>query len=155
MRRGMCWGKAAWERRGRRCWRSSEAWGGGGWGGGGGRGRRGEAGCWRRWGTEESGATRGRGGLRAIRVRARVVETRTGLINAARGVAKAMGERLPKCDADGLGVEQMKSFPAELQELLRPLLEQVESLTEKIRASEAEIEQIARDEYPETALLRQ
>jgi transposase len=98
---------------------------------------------------------KGQADLMAIRVRATLVEARTGLINAARGFAKAMGERLPKCDADCLGVEQMKTLPAGLQELLRPLLEEVESLTEKIRASEAKIEQIAREQYPETALLQQ
>src|SRR5712692_6424792 len=35
------------------------------------------------------------------------------------------------------------------------LLEQVESLTEKIQESDAKIEQIARTQYPETELLRQ
>ncbi len=37
--------------------------------------------------------------LMQIRVRAGLVEARTSLVNAARGLAKAMGERLPKCDA--------------------------------------------------------
>jgi transposase len=49
----------------------------------------------------------------------------------------------------------MKTLPAGVQERLRPLLEEVESLTEKIHAADKEIEQIARTEYPETALLRQ
>ncbi len=38
---------------------------------------------------------------------------------------------------------------------LRPLLEEVESLTEKIQALDQKLEQIARTEYPETELLRQ
>jgi len=42
-----------------------------------------------------------------------------------------------------------------LQEVLRPLLEQVESLTDQIQKADVELEQIARAEYPETALLRQ
>lgn len=93
--------------------------------------------------------------LLQIRVRAELVEVRTSLINAARGLVKALGERLPKCDADHLGVEQLAGLPAALQEVLRPVLEEVESLTKRIHAYDERIEQIARKEYPETELLEQ
>ena len=93
--------------------------------------------------------------LLTIRIRAALVEARTSLVNAARGFAKAQGDRLPSCDADAMGVEKMEGLPAEMRERLRPLLEQVESLTEKIQESDAKIEQIARTQYPETELLRQ
>jgi len=93
--------------------------------------------------------------LMTIRIRAALVEARTSLVNAARGFAKAQGDRLPACDADAMGVEKMEALPAGMRERLRPLLEQVESLTEKIKTLETKIEQIARTEYPETALLRQ
>jgi transposase len=93
--------------------------------------------------------------LTHIRVRAGLVEARTGLVNAARGLAKGLGERLPKCDADNLAVERMQSLPAAVQQALQPLLEEVESLTEKIHACDERIEQIARTEYPETELLKQ
>jgi transposase len=95
------------------------------------------------------------GHLMVIRVRASLVDARTSLVNTARGLTKAIGERLPSCDADQMGVERMESLPAEVQETLRPLLEEVESLTEKIKASDQKIEQIARSKYPETELLRQ
>ncbi len=68
---------------------------------------------------------------------------------------RRMGERLPACDADALGVEKMEALPAGLQGALRPLLEQVESLTEKIKKLDQQLEQIARTKYPETELLRQ
>jgi transposase len=93
--------------------------------------------------------------LMVIRVRAALVETRTSLVNTARGLAKSVRERLPKCDADQMGVERLEGQPAELQQALRPLLEQIESVTEKIKESDGRIEQIARTEYPETALLKQ
>jgi transposase len=93
--------------------------------------------------------------LLAIRVRATLVDARTGLVNAARGFAKASGERLASCDADSLDVETMEALPAGLQQRLRPLLEQIESLTEKIKEADQKLEQIARIEYPETKLLRQ
>ncbi len=93
--------------------------------------------------------------LLAIRVRAALVEARTSLVNAARGFSKAAGERLPQCDADNLGTEKMEGLPEGLRERLKPLLEMVEALTEQIKESDGNIEQIARKDYPETELLRQ
>src|SRR6266567_1188003 len=57
--------------------------------------------------------------LMQIRVRAALVEARTGLVNTARGLAKAIGERLPKCDADYLDVERMGWLPVPVQEAER------------------------------------
>jgi transposase len=93
--------------------------------------------------------------LTVIRVREAFLEARTGLINSARGLVKVFGERLPSCDADYMGVKKMESLPAELRTALRPLLEEVESLTGKIKECNQSIEQIAREHYPETELLRQ
>jgi transposase len=93
--------------------------------------------------------------LMTIRIRAALVEARTKLVNAARGLAKAMGERLASCDADQMETEKLEGLPADLGEMLKPLVEQVESLTAKIQECDGKIEQIARDRYPETQLLRQ
>jgi transposase len=93
--------------------------------------------------------------LMTIRIRATLVELRTSVVNSARGFVKAMGERLPACDADQMGVEQMEALPEALREQLKPLLEEVESLTEKIHQLDTTIEQIARTQYPETELLQQ
>ena len=95
------------------------------------------------------------GDLMQVRVRSALVDTRTSLINTARGLAKAMGERLPKCDADQMGVEKMQGLPGVLVEALTPLLETVESLTQQIKASDQKLEQLAGRDYPETELLRQ
>lgn len=95
------------------------------------------------------------GHLTVIRVRAALVEARTSLVNTARGLVKAQGERLPECDTDQMGVSRMEELPAGLRAALEPLLAEVESLTEKIKVCDAKIEQIARSEYPETALLKQ
>jgi transposase len=95
------------------------------------------------------------GHLTVIRVRAALVDARTGLVNAARGLAKAMGERLPKCDTDQMREERMELLPPGLRETLKPLLQEVESLTERIKECDVQVEQIGRTEYPETCLLRQ
>ena len=93
--------------------------------------------------------------LMVIRVRAALISVRTSLVNTARGLAKSMGERLPKCDADQMGILQAVSLPSRLQPVLEPLLKEVETLTEKIKESDQKIEQIARKDYPETELLQQ
>jgi transposase len=93
--------------------------------------------------------------LMTIRIRAALVEARTSLVNSVRGFAKALGERLPACDADAMGVEKMEALPPVMQQRLRPLVEQVEGLTAQIKKLETSIEQIARTQYPETQLLKQ
>jgi transposase len=92
--------------------------------------------------------------LLVIRVRAALLEGRTALVNTARGLTKAAGERLRSCDADQMDTAKLEDVPAELRELLKPLLEEIESLTKKIKECDGKIEQIA-DRYAETKLLRQ
>jgi transposase len=93
--------------------------------------------------------------LMVIRVRAALVQARTSLVNTARGLVKAIGERLPKVDAEALDLGKASDLPEVLQGVLRPLLATVEELTEKIKAADKEIEQMVRTRYPETELLRQ
>ena len=93
--------------------------------------------------------------LAMIKARAGLVDGRTALVNTARGLTKSFGERLGKCDADQMGVEKVESLPAGLQAVLRRLLEVVEVMTEKIHGCDKELAEIARKQYPETALLEQ
>jgi len=95
------------------------------------------------------------GDLMQIRVRSALVDSRTDLINTARGLAKSIGERLPSCDADQMGVGKLAGMSSVVVEALTPLLEEVEGLTVRIKASERKLEQLAGAEYPETELLRQ
>jgi transposase len=93
--------------------------------------------------------------LMIIRSRAALVIARTSLVNTLRGLAKSVGERLPKVDAEALDLEDAKALPEALRGVLRPMLESVEQLTAKIKAIDKELEQIARSRYPETKLLMQ
>lgn len=45
------------------------------------------------------------------RVRAALVAVRTSLVKTARGLAKALGGRSPKCDADQMGILRADSLP--------------------------------------------
>ncbi|MCP4990799.1 MAG: IS110 family transposase, partial [Colwellia sp.] len=62
------------------------------------------------------------GDLAVIRARAAVVEMRTKAVNAARGLAKSMGERLAKCDADRVGPHLVAGHSELLQRALSGLL---------------------------------
>jgi transposase len=93
--------------------------------------------------------------LMQIRVRAGLIEARTALVNALRGLAKSVGERVPSCDPDGLTELRLAGLPAALGAVLKPLVEQVETLTAQIQQCDQNLEQLARTEYPETKLLKQ
>jgi transposase len=93
--------------------------------------------------------------LTVIRARAGLVRARTALINVARGVTKSYGERLRGCSARNLNPEKAESLSPELRVALEPLLQEIESLSERIREYNERIERIAQEQYPETALLKQ
>jgi transposase len=93
--------------------------------------------------------------LTVIRARAALVSTRTALVNAARGLTKSYGERLRKCGTEQVNREMAKGLSPELRDVLDPLLEEIESLNKRIAEYDRRIEQIAKEVYPEVALLKQ
>jgi len=93
--------------------------------------------------------------LMVIRARAALVEARTMLVNSARGLTKSYGERLPSCGTGQVGENLAEPLSAPLQGALKPLLATVESLSERIREYDGQIEQTGKQRYPETELLKQ
>src|SRR5204862_6178246 len=93
--------------------------------------------------------------LTVIRARAELVRARTGLVNAARGLVKSYGQRLPKCGTQQVSRELAAELNAELREVLEPLLNEIESLNERIKEYDARMEKIARESYPQVELLKQ
>src|SRR5271168_1945488 len=69
--------------------------------------------------------------LTVIRARAELVSARTSLVNAARGLVKSYGQRLPKCGTQQVKRELAAGLHAELREVLEPLLKEIESLNER------------------------
>jgi transposase len=69
--------------------------------------------------------------LMMVRARAARVEARTSLVNAVPGFSKSVGERVAPCDTGQMGVEKLAELPVSLQTVLKPLAEQVSSLTAK------------------------
>ena len=93
--------------------------------------------------------------LTVIRARASLVRARTALVNAARGLTKSYGERLRGCNPRNMDAEKAQSLSPELQAALGPLLQALESLSERITEYNQRIEAIAQQSYPQTAVLKQ
>lgn len=90
--------------------------------------------------------------LAVIRGRAQLVEARTALVNAARGLTKPMGERLKQCDADQVKEELADELSPAIQDVIRPLLKSVEAISQQIAEYDKKIREIAK-RYPEVELL--
>src|SRR6202050_1100207 len=93
--------------------------------------------------------------LTVIRARAELVSARTALVNAARGLVKSYGQRLPKCGTQQVNRELAAGLSTELREVLESLLQEVESLHERIPEYDERMEKIAQEVYPEVSLLKQ
>jgi transposase len=93
--------------------------------------------------------------LMMIRARAGLVRARTGLVNTARRLAKSYGERLRGCNVRNMNPEKAESLSPELQVALEPLLNAIESVSERIVEYNERIEVLAQQNYPQVALLKQ
>jgi transposase len=94
--------------------------------------------------------------LALIRSREALVSSRTQLVNHVRGTVKSFGARLPKCPARSFHKKAPEHIPEALWAALGPILEQIGSLTERIRQYDRQLEMICQEHYPEeTDLLRQ
>lgn len=90
-----------------------------------------------------------------IRSRQALVGCRTQLVNHVRGTVKSFGARLPKCAARTFHNRAPEHIPEALRPALGPILEQIGSLTERIRQYDRQLETVCQEHYPETQLLRQ
>lgn len=90
-----------------------------------------------------------------IRARDALVGARTKLINTARGLTKALGSRLPRCTSPAFAQRVREQMPKELASTLTPLVTAIDALTAQIRSCDQRVDTLAKERYPETALLQQ
>ena len=90
-----------------------------------------------------------------IQARDGFVRARTQLVNQARGLAKALGARLPTSSTEAFPKRVRATTPGDLFPGLEPLLETIEHLTRTIRQFDREVERLCHERYPETEILRQ
>jgi len=93
--------------------------------------------------------------LASIRARDVLVRARTKCINAARGLVKASGGRLPRCTTQSFRRQTVDRVPEELRVALGPLLESIQGLSDRIRDYDQQIEELAKSRYPQAQQLRQ
>ena len=93
--------------------------------------------------------------LAIIRSRQALVGCRTQLVNHVRGAVKSFGARLPKCPARSFHNRAPDHIPEALRLALGPILEQIGSLTERIRQYDRQLETVSEEHYPQTQHLRQ
>jgi transposase len=84
-----------------------------------------------------------------------MVRACTGQVNTARGLTKSYGERLRNSNVRNLNPEKAEGLSPELQAALEPLLNSIESLSERILEYNEGIENLAQQSYPNVALLKQ
>jgi transposase len=90
-----------------------------------------------------------------IRSRQALIGCRTQLVNHVRGAVKSFGARLPKCPARSFHNKAPQHRPEALRPALEPVLEQIASLTERIRQYDRLLVAISKEHHPETELLCQ
>lgn len=93
--------------------------------------------------------------LMVIRGRAALVRARTSVVNAARGMVKSAGERLPRCAAEKMNPVVGGSLSAGVQERVNPLLAAAAALSVQIAGYDLQIDVLCKERYPQTWLLMQ
>jgi transposase len=93
--------------------------------------------------------------LAVLRARDGLVRSRTQLVNQVRGLVKTVGARLPSCSAASFHRKAASHIPEALRPAVGPTLLVLGELTKQIRRLDSQVEQLARERYPETELLRQ
>jgi transposase len=81
--------------------------------------------------------------LAVLRTRDILVRTRATLVNHVRGMLKSFGVRAPKSDTPNFALRVKDVVPDELQPALEPILEQLESLTLRVKKLDTQLEDIA------------
>ena len=84
-----------------------------------------------------------------------LVQSRSKLINHVRGMVKTNGDRLPKCSTESFAKRCADHIPPMLWPALEPVFDIISQLTGQIHELDAKIDQMCREQYPETERLLQ
>jgi len=98
---------------------------------------------------------RSQAALALLKTRDALVKSRTAKVNQVRGVAKSFGVRLMKCSAASFSNRVRDDIPEILAPAIHPLLDAIESDTDRVKLLTAEIRRSCKEDFPETELLLQ
>jgi transposase len=90
-----------------------------------------------------------------LAIRRQLVSTRASLAVQARGLVKALGERLPPAKPEALPRKARAAGQGDLLPGLSTLFDVIDHLNTQIRELDAEVARCAAERHPETAVLRQ
>ena len=90
-----------------------------------------------------------------LAIRRQLVATRASLAIQARGLVKALGERLPKAKPEALPRKARVAGQGDLLPGLSALFDVIEHLNTRIQELDQEVARCAEEHHPETAILRQ
>jgi transposase len=93
--------------------------------------------------------------LGVLQARETLVRCRTRLINHCRGQVKIFGFRLPACSGASFHHKVPDHVPEQCQSSLGSIIEQIGSLTQKIRVYDGQVYRLCNEKYPQTARLMQ
>ena len=93
--------------------------------------------------------------LALIKARDTLVKSRASLVSFVRSMAKSFGQRIDSCSTPSFHKSALKRLPDELKSSLQPVIDQIESLSDKIKEYDRAIKTVSAVSYPETGLLQQ
>jgi transposase len=87
--------------------------------------------------------------LAVAKARDALVQSRTRLVNFARGLVKSFGVHLPSCPAETFHGRVQEYVPKQRKPILEPHLKVLEELDEQFKAYDKVVERLAKT-YPDT-----
>jgi len=91
---------------------------------------------------------------RELFVRDHLVKQRTKIVTFIRSQVKAIGRSLPSCDAKNFAKQMQPAIPRELQSVLNPLFQVLETIVESIKTADERIARLNKLVFPESEVLR-
>lgn len=93
--------------------------------------------------------------LEVIKARTVLKRSRVELVNHIRCIVKSLGYRLPSCGPAAFHYKGWDHLPDQLREVMLPLFQCLEGITESIKDYDRRISELSKTAYPETDKLRQ
>jgi transposase len=93
--------------------------------------------------------------LAVLKARDMMVAVRSDLVNHVRSAVKASGHRIAACSTDSFAGRARECVPLGLMAALLPLIEEIESMTERIRAYDKQVVDLIEQRHPEAKRLSQ
>ena len=93
--------------------------------------------------------------LAVLKARDMLVASRSALVNHVRGAVKSMGHRIGSCSTDAFPARARTDVPPGLMPALLPLIEEIETLTSRIRAYDKQAADLIERRHPEAKRLSQ